>query len=156
VWVGGFPATLVVDQALLLCHASPESDCSYLLWNVTPSGAQRRPAAQVQKALEDARVQVVLCGHDHVPFSLRLSTGMLVVNPGSVGLSAYSDDEPYPHVMETGSPHARYAILQKAGKTWEAEHITVSYDWESAAQCAVQNGRRDWAAWLRTGRAQYR
>ena len=153
-WLNGFPGSLVVDRTHFLCHGSPESDCNYLLWNVTPSGAHRRPNTAVRNALKDTRVPVVLCGHDHIPFSVRLPTGMLVVNPGSVGLPAYSDDGPYPHVMETGSPHARYALLGQSGGTWNAEHIAVSYDWESAAECAVQNGRRDWAVWLRTGRAE--
>jgi hypothetical protein len=42
---------------------------------------------------------------------MQLTTGALVLNPGSVGWPAYNDDDhPYPHVMEAGTPHARYAV----------------------------------------------
>ncbi len=36
---------------------------------------------------------------------------MLVVNPGSIGMPAYTDDTPVPHAIETGAPHARYAVV---------------------------------------------
>jgi len=32
-------------------------------------------------------------------------------------------------------------------------HVAVGYDWESAAAMACQNGRADWAQWLRSGRS---
>jgi hypothetical protein len=47
---------------------------------------------------------------------MRLDDGRLVVNPGSVGLQAYDDDHGHPHVMENGTPHARYAIAEQ-GRT---------------------------------------
>ncbi len=31
----------------------------------------------------------------------------------SVGLPAYDDDRPYAHLVESGSPHARYAVLRR-------------------------------------------
>jgi hypothetical protein len=34
-------------------------------------------------------------------------------NPGNVGLPAYDDIHPYPHVVETASPDARYAIVER-------------------------------------------
>jgi hypothetical protein len=68
-------------------------------------------------------------------------------------LAAYTDDDP-PHIMENGSPHARYAILEKTSAGWLAEQISVPYDWNKAAACARQKNREDWAHWLMTGRAQ--
>jgi hypothetical protein len=79
--------------------------------------------------------------------------GMLLVNPGSVGLPAYADESPHPHAMEAGSPHARYAIVTRSGSNWHVEHHAVVYDWNAAAELASRNHRPDWAAWLRTGRA---
>jgi len=55
--------------------------------------------------------------------------------------------------MEAGSPHARYAIVTRSDDNWKVEHLAIAYDWESAARLAERNGRPDWAAWLRTGRA---
>lgn len=48
-----------------------------------------------------------------------------MVNPGSVGLPAYTGDVPYHHVMEVGSPHAGYALLSRRGVAWYVEHIAL-------------------------------
>jgi len=73
------------------------------------------------------------------------------VNPGSVGLPAYAEELPWPHKMETGSPHARYAFIEQASAGWAVSLRSVAYDWEKAAKIAVQNGFQDWANPLRTG-----
>ena len=94
---------------------------------------------------------LILCGHTHLPRSARLDDGRLIVNPGSVGLQAYSDDRPFFHLMETGTPHAKYAIVEKIDGNWVSEHISVCYDWESAAAMAEANGRSDWIIPLKQG-----
>jgi hypothetical protein len=53
--------------------------------------------------------------------------------------------------METGSPHARYAILERRAGQWNVELIMVSYDHERAAGQARRNDRPDWSAGLQTG-----
>jgi hypothetical protein len=83
---------------------------------------------------------------------VQLDDGRLIVNPGSVGLQAYSSSHPTSHVAETGSPHARYAIVEKRASGWLAELIAVPYDWHRAARDAEANGRMDWGQALRTGR----
>jgi hypothetical protein len=83
---------------------------------------------------------------------MTLDDRRMIVNPGSVGLPAYDDDRPHPHLVESGSPHARYAILSKEGDGWAAELLSVEYDWEQAARDAEANGRTDWSRALRTGR----
>ncbi|MDA8015810.1 MAG: metallophosphatase family protein [Thermoanaerobaculia bacterium] len=88
----------------------------------------------------------------HVARQVRQPDGTLVVNPGSVGLPAYTDDEPFPHAMEAGSPHARYAVLEQQPAGWTVEQYSVAYDWEAAALQAERTGRHDWAGWIRTGR----
>ena len=93
-----------------------------------------------------------MCGHSHVPRSIYLQSGKLIINPGSVGLPAYADSYPYPHNMETGTPHARYCIISRNGKQWWIENVSVPYDWEKAALLARENGRPDWENWLRHGR----
>ncbi|OGC07693.1 hypothetical protein A2V82_11055 [candidate division KSB1 bacterium RBG_16_48_16] len=82
-----------------------------------------------------------------------MSDGRLAVNPGSVGLPAYSDDRPEPHKMESGSPHARYAVLSHTATGWMVEQLAIPYDWKKASEKARQNGRDDWAVWLESGRA---
>jgi hypothetical protein len=75
-----------------------------------------------------------------------------VVNPGSVGWPAYEDDEPVPHRMEAGSPHARFAVVDDVSGRWEVSLLAVEYAWEEAALMAESFGRADVAAALRTGR----
>jgi hypothetical protein len=75
-----------------------------------------------------------------------------IANPGSVGLQAYDDAHPWPHVVETGSPQARYAIVDDAGGAWRVSLRTADYDFEPAARRAEANGRGDWADALRSGR----
>ena len=98
------------------------------------------------------RAALALCGHTHMPRTMQLIGGPLVVNPGSVGLQAYDDDHPHLHHMESDSPHARYALVERSPQGWQVEHRAVTYDWEQAAQRAEANGRPDWADALRTGR----
>ena len=152
-WLLTLPMTATVGGALLLCHGTPADDETYLLRRVGPEGLEPRSAAEVAALLEGVTAPVILCGHDHLPGTLRLPDGRLVVNPGSVGLPAYADDVPHPHAVACGSPHARYAILERRGDRWEAEQLAVAYDWTAAAATAARNGRPDWALWLRTGRA---
>jgi hypothetical protein len=75
----------------------------------------------------------------------------LLVNPGSVGLPAFDDERPYPHLIENGSPDARYAIVERIDGEWLASLITVPYGHAAMARLALQNGQPDWAHALRTG-----
>jgi hypothetical protein len=86
---------------------------------------------------------------------MRLDDGRFIVNPGSVGLQAYEDDLPYPHRVETGSAHARYATLTRTSGRWHADFHLVEYDWNTAAAAAEANGRVDWVAPLLTGRVNF-
>ena len=144
---------LAADGRALLFHGTPRRDDEYLLETVGPAGAAPRPAAEVDAIIGASAQELVLCGHSHVPRTVRLPGGRLAVNCGSVGLQAYDDDAPYFHVMENGTPHARYAVLERAPTGWTAVHRSVDYDWPAAAAAAERNGRPDWAVWLRTGRA---
>jgi diadenosine tetraphosphatase ApaH/serine/threonine PP2A family protein phosphatase len=152
-WLRELPSTLVVED-MVLCHGTPTCDERYLLWDVESSGARSRSPDEIAESLRGVEQPIVLCGHDHVPQVVELSDGRMVVDPGSVGLPAYMDDEPLPHVMETGSPHARYAVLHRAGAGLAAEIRAVPYDWSAAAAAAQRNGRPDWAGWLASGLAR--
>ena len=57
---------------------------------------------------------LILCAHTHIARAVRLRDGRLIVNPGSVGSPGYRDNHPFPHVIEAGTPDARYAILELA------------------------------------------
>lgn len=150
-WLASLPLTLVVDDLFYLCHGTPERDDVYLLREVRERDVALRSAPALEALLRSIPQPVVLCGHDHTPEALLLPRGQLLVNPGSVGLPAYTDDLPFPHAMEAGMPHARYGIVSRRGGKWAVEDVALAYDWEVAARTAEENGRPDWAAWLRTG-----
>lgn len=152
-WMGSLPATLEVTDGVLACHGSPDDDLTYLLETVEPDRVRPATVEEVRERLgEHTDWSVVLCGHTHLPRSMDLSNGPRIVNPGSVGWPAYDGDTPYPHVMESGTAHASYAVLDDANGRWEVEFRLIAYDWESAASIAESNGRHDVARALRTGR----
>ena len=154
-WISSLPPELHIDPGIYLCHGSPGDDTKYLLWTVDEAGARRSTEEEISARLSGVGASVILCGHDHLQGDKRLPDGRLVVDPGSVGLQAYTDDAPYHHFMESGSPHARYSVLRGSSGGWDVEHRRVTYDWDEAAGMAADNGRPDWAQWLRTGLADF-
>ena len=150
-WLSTLPSRLELP-GILMFHGTPDTDNVYLLETVHAAGVTLATDAEITARLGDVSQALLLCGHTHIP-RLVLAGGRLIVNPGSVGLQAYADDDPLPHVMATGSPHARYAILEPDGTDWRVDLRSIRYDWEAAARFASRNGRDDWADRLRTGRA---
>ncbi|KZM74438.1 metallophosphoesterase family protein [Nocardia terpenica] len=93
--LAGLPesVTLEIDGLgeVFFCHATPRDDEEVVLVDT-----RLERWAQVLAGLPDT-IQTVVCGHTHMPFA-RLAHGLLVVNPGSVGM-------PY------GRPGAHWALL---------------------------------------------
>ena len=109
--------------------------------------------AEIVEQLGSIDAPLILCGHDHLARFARLDGGRTIVNPGSVGCPAYTDDTPIPHRVESGTPHARYTIVTYDSDSPEADLISVPYNWAAAAAEAETNGFPDWANWLRIGQA---
>lgn len=151
-WVKAQRDTMVLDDDYFLCHGTPTSDTDYLLEKVTPEGVKLRDSVELDSRLKAIEQPVILCGHSHMQHVVYTSSGKWIVNPGSVGLPAYDDDLPYPHVMESGHPHANYCVITAGKDGYYFRQAAVPYDWEAAAACAQKNNRGDWARWLRTGR----
>jgi predicted phosphodiesterase len=152
-WLASLPLTLDIAEGVIAFHGSPTDDLRYLLETVDPDGLREATDDEVRERLGPAvGYRLVLCGHTHLARVRQLPGGPLLVNPGSVGWPAYEDDAPFPHAVEAGSPHARYAVVDDAGGKWEAELLTVTYDWDAAAAIARHNGRPDVAHAVTTGR----
>lgn len=152
-WIQALPATTVVVEELFVCHGDL-FNVPYLLEQIEPSGVSLRSTRDIEDSVIDIAQPIILCGHSHIPRTVALPSGKLIVNPGSLGLPAYTMDIPFPYAMESGSPHARYALLHKVEDTWQVEHIQIPYHWEYAAAVARSNQRNDWAEWLTSGRAR--
>lgn len=150
-WIAQQKPTQKYSDEVFLCHASPRSDIENFLDSV--DGPRTRPATpqEVEERLGEVGEAVVVCGHTHIPRVVRSRRGQLLVNPGSVGLQGYDGSMPNPYVVETGSPDARYAILEKRSGSWCAQLLTVPYDHAAAVRLAAERGQRGWESALATG-----
>lgn len=152
-WIAGLLGALrLVDGEVFACHGSPRGgDLEYLLEDVSSGRTRLDTAEAIGPRLDGIdEAKVVLCGHTHVPRMATLG-GVLVVNPGSVGLPGYRGADPVPHVMEAGTPHARYAVIDRRHGGWAAELRAIPYDHEAAARQAERHGRPQTAHVVRTG-----
>lgn len=152
-WIAAQPLGAMYGAEVMLSHGTPSDDNTYLLETIEHGRFRLATDGEIRARTGVLPVPVLLCGHSHFPRSVATSTGALIVNPGSVGLQAFLDPDPAPYVGETGSPHARYAILESIAGRWTSCHVAVTYDHEKAAAQAERNGFAVWARALRTGRA---
>jgi predicted phosphodiesterase len=153
-WLKALPAGREVQDEFLLFHGTPSSDMAYLLETVEHGRARLATQAEIIPRLDETGPRFMFCGHTHIPRVVELPGNLLIVNPGSVGLPAYEADSPEHHVMETGSPHARYAIVEYRNGSWLAELVAISYDHQKAAEQARRNHRPDWEVGLQMGTMQ--
>src|SRR5438132_8961198 len=150
-WLTELPKTAIAHN-IFACHGSPSSDTAYLLEDVRHGFPIVRDDEAITADLLGIEQPVVVCGHTHVARVVRLRSGLMVVNPGSVGLPAYDDDQPNYHAMQSYSPHACYAIIEENGAESHVELLRVEYAFEKAVEAANRRGRSDWAGWLTSGR----
>lgn len=181
-WLASAPPTLWLTDDVFVCHGTPSSDLHYWLETVTDDfgqqgsvGIRAATQAEVQERLGTGphanKASLILCGHTHVPRVVTVAASHIpvacglspcpsvpagrpitIVNPGSVGLPAHDDAHPFVHYVETGSNHARYAVMERTQQGWQVELKSVPYDFEPMAQMAETRSRPDWAIALRTGR----
>jgi predicted phosphodiesterase len=121
-------------QAVLLVHGSPRRVNEYLYLD--------RPDAGLERILDQARTEILICGHTHLPYDRTLPSGRRVINAGSVGKP------------KDGDPRAGYIVLRETAERIEAEFVRVVYDIERAASAieAELEMPDEFAAMLREGR----
>lgn len=151
-WIQEQPFEKLIGEDFYLIHGTYFDDSQYLLEEIKEGKLQLREDSEIIKLLDDIKSKFIFCGHSHTPRCLTLSTGQIVINPGSVGLQAYGEEKPSYHRVENNSPDATYIILTIEEDKFNIELKKVAYDFESAAKDALQNGREDWAYALRTGK----
>lgn len=80
--VGDWPLTLELEVGglgqVLVCHSTPRSD--------DPIYTRITPDAEVIDLLKPLTAETAVVGHTHIQYDRRLSNGLRLVNPGSVGL----------------------------------------------------------------------
>jgi putative phosphoesterase len=120
------------ELRIRLVHGSPRKINEYLY--------EDRPDATMERLLDMAEADVLVCGHTHIPYHRILPSGRQIVNAGSVGKP------------KDGNPQACYAILEVTDNNLIVTFKRVSYDIERAAK-AIENSDmpREYAEMLRTG-----
>lgn len=152
-WMRQLPFDLQITDDIYACHGTPTNDLVYLLENVESGKPEVRADQEIIELLAGISSPIILCGHTHIPRCVELSTGQIVINPGSVGLQAYRDEEPMIHTMQNYSSHASYVTLsQYVGGEWNIAFHRVGYNVLPAIDAAHKQGRTDWVKFLRTGR----
>jgi putative phosphoesterase len=111
-WPSTVELTVEGLGSVLVCHSTPTSD--------TPIYTRLTPDDELVSLLGPVEAAVLVCGHTHMQYDRRLSNGLRVVNPGSVGM-------PY-----EGRSGAYWAVL---GPGAELRH--TDYDTE-ACVAAIQ------------------
>jgi diadenosine tetraphosphatase ApaH/serine/threonine PP2A family protein phosphatase len=119
--LANLPAQKLLD-GVLYCHASPVSDVRSFF---------PEPAPDEDELLAGVEDETLVFGHTHLPFRRQSEHGVLLVNPGSVGM-------PF-----DGDPRAAWAILHDDGAV---EQRRVVYDHEAAARAVREIG----APWCET------
>ena len=110
---------------------------------VTPDRSVRMsPLEAIEKEAEGISRSLILCAHTHIARAVELGDGRLVVNPGSVERSRLFLNVPFPHLIEAGTPDARYAILEFADASWRVTFRHVPYDHDAMAALARAQRRR--------------
>jgi len=151
-WLRGLPSVLSPFDGVFMCHGTPDSDETYWLEQVTETGSVCIAAIEdIERNAEGIAADLILCGHTHIPRSVRLRDGRIILNPGSVGCPAYDDDQPNYHIVQTGTPNASYAIAEQWRDGWDITFRSVPYNAEAMAKMAFENGRNDWVQAVRTG-----
>ena len=115
-----------------LVHGSPRKINEYLFEN--------RPDSSLERLVDLAQADVLVCGHTHIPYHRILPSGRHVVNAGSVGKP------------KDGNPQACYVVLEVNNGNLAVNFKRVPYDVERAAQaieaCDMPN---EYAEMLRRG-----
>lgn len=150
-WLRGLSPVLRLGD-VFLCHATAADDETYLSHlPIRDGGVTLRDPGGIAGLLDGVDAGLVLFGHTHLPVTMRLPDGRMLVNPGSVGCPGYEDTQPVPHVVHTGTPDACYAIVERSGSSWRVEHRHVPYDTAPMAAAARAGGREGWARVVESG-----
>ena len=123
----------VGDLSILLVHGSPRKINEYLF--------EDRPVRSLERLFEGSSIDVIVCGHTHIPYLRVLPGGKQVINAGSVGKP------------KDGDPRACYVVIRVEGKDLNVDFRRVPYDVERAAGAILASAMPDeYAAMLQMGK----
>ena len=151
-WIQDLPFEKFVGEDLYMTHGTQHDDSVYMLEDVQSGQVVLRSDKEILDLIDDVESKFVMCGHSHTARCINLSSGQVVINPGSVGLQGFKADKHSAHKIENLTPDASYVILNVNNNEYSLELVKVPYDYEKAALKAQKNGREDLAYALRNGK----
>jgi len=130
------------DYRILMVHGSPRKINEYLYAD--------RPAASLLRMFEAEKVDIIICGHTHLPYVLKLKAGAGIVAgtaPQKSGESQTKSGSVYTLVNsgsagkpKDGDPRAGYVLMEFQDGGVDLEIIRVEYDVEAMARAVEQSG----------------
>lgn len=151
-WIQSLPFEKFIHEEIYIVHGTKDDDTVYMLEDIKSGKPVLKDDKKILELIDDVESKFIICGHSHTARCVNLSSGQVVINPGSVGLQAYKDELPFEHKIENDFSDATYIILELQDDSYNIELINVSYDYEKAAKDAEKNGREDWAYAIRNGK----
>ena len=151
-WIQDLSFEKLIGPDYYMIHGTYKDDSLYMLENITSGKPTLKNDKEILEIIDDIKSTFVMCGNSGLPRCANLSSGQVVINPGSVGLQAFKSDIPKEHIVENNTNDASYVILNVDDNQYSVEPIRVPYDYEKAALRAEENNRADWAYSLRTGK----
>lgn len=116
-------------KKILIVHGSPRQTNEYLYAD--------RPEESVLRFFENENVDIIICGHTHLPYT-RIMDSKCLINAGSVGRP------------KDGDQRAAYTVIKLTESSLQTEVIRVKYDVERMAQAIETSGLpREYAIGLR-------
>ena len=145
-WLNNIPSSIRYGEHIFGCHGTPVNDEEPMLECIQLDFITTRSDTELASLLQGISENIILCAHTHVQRAHNMACGKLIINPGSVGLPSYSDNLPYPHKMESGTPYAKYCVIDMTDQGLATYSFRqVKYDWVSASSKARLLGREDWS-----------
>lgn len=106
-------------KKVLIVHGSPRQINEYLYAD--------RPEESVLRFFDEEKVDIIICGHTHLPYT-RIMSSKCLINAGSVGKP------------KDGDGRATYTVIKLTESSLETEVIRVNYDVERMAQAIESSG----------------
>lgn len=151
-WIASLPPTQSIEGDIFLCHGTPDSDVTGWLDTFNANFEMVAVSADaVGRKAESVSAGLMLCGHTHFARVAALEGDRLVVNPGSVGCPGFRVAGDVARTWSAGSPHARYALLDKTRDGWAVSFRAIPYEFHAAAEIAVATGSPEMASAVATG-----
>jgi predicted phosphodiesterase len=134
------------NEYITLFHGSPNNNRKYFLEKIHEENIIIKCNEELLENIKNIKTKYIGFGHSHLERILVINDNVLI-NAGSVGWSAFMDDDPK-HKIETLNNFAKYVIIDNLN----IEICYVTYDFKAASKKAKENNRNDWVKCIETGR----